>query len=216
MNILRPHQLASGDVRPFAPVCKPLAVVSTEPDPSEALGEEIAALRAELANSRKTAEADAREARKAGFAEGKAAAEKDDAARTAALSEAAQSVVAAWASSLERTDELATRITHAALAKLFDNMPQASDFVSGALRRQLATLERDTIVAIQVSAADFPSPESLAVTAQAVGAVVTTDPALVAGACVIKLKLGELDIGLPTQWAALSSVLLSAAEEEAR
>jgi type III secretion protein L len=107
-------------------------------------------------------------------------------------------------------ETLAARIARAALAKILDAPAEPARLVEAAIRRQLSSLATEMLVRIEVAAADFPEPQRLAHLAKSVGrgrVQLVANPALASGDCRLKLKLGEVEIGLPQQWRRLADVL---------
>ena len=81
-----------------------------------------------------------------------------------------------------------------------------ADTVAALLRSQLARLEADAAVRIQVSAEDFPSPEALQMLAPAPCEIIAS-PSLKGGDCAIRLRLGTLEVGIGQQWGVLRDAL---------
>lgn len=107
-------------------------------------------------------------------------------------------------------ETLAVQVARAALAKVLDNPADPALLVEGAIRRQLASLASEMLVRVEVAEADFPDPARLAQLGQVVGrgrVQVLANRTLVSGDCRLKLKLGEVEIGLPQQWRSLAKVL---------
>lgn len=213
MKIVRSFEVAEADVRAFVATVVPEAVLENEFDPWTAQAAEISVLTQKLEEAERSTERRVREARSAGYAQGAAAAEQDFNAQSAAIAAAARSASDSFAAHLGRSDQLAVMIAHAALTKVFEDPEGQADRVISAVRRQLTQLRRETVVAIHVSASDFPTEGSRTDAARAVGeAKLVLDADLPSGGCLIKLKLGELDLGLQGQWRALSQILLGASE----
>jgi type III secretion protein L len=112
---------------------------------------------------------------------------------------------------------LALQLARVALARILGERESYTDLVSAALGRQLAQLKRDLAVGARVSPLDFADPQSLAALAEAhAGIAVITDPDLAAGECVLDLKLGELDLGIPGQWQRLTGYFDELADGKGR
>lgn len=142
-----------------------------------------------------------------GREDGLAAAESREAER----SEALRSTLAEMQASLERRigeeRDLAIDIARAALDRLFGDPALYRGMVEETARRQAASLARGTIVALRVSASDFPDPSALASLPQLGKQVrVEADPDLESGACVFDLSLGSLDASLDRQAAVIEAV----------
>ena len=78
------------------------------------------------------------------------------------------------------------------------------------IARNLAAFRRDAVIAISVSAQDFPD---LSVAASVLGgATVRSDPDLASGSARIDARLERLDLDLDTEWARIAATLDSMAE----
>jgi flagellar biosynthesis/type III secretory pathway protein FliH len=166
-------------------------------------------LREAIATLRSDAQEQVLAAREQGRIEGAEVAQRDYAVEAAAIAKTAEAAAAGFGGFLSTIEEMSVVIAHAALSKMFDQPERHSEFVGSLIKRQVLELQGQTIVSIHVSGSDFPDEESLRMAARDGGNPdLTVDGDLPAGACLIKLKLGEIDIGLPTQWNALSKLLL--------
>jgi flagellar assembly protein FliH len=214
MTILRAIGVGQVGVRAFE--ARPLSRTAAESDRTEQLENEVTALKEALAALQSALERKLADSRDAGRSEGQAAAERDFAARSASLAEAARHAAAAIDGRLAELEGLAALIAEAALAQLFGVTTQGSDLVTTAICRQVAALRRETVLGIHVSAVDFPDSTALDAASQACGDhELTVSSDLSSGSCVIKLTLGELDLSLPTQWEKLSRLLHELASEGA-
>lgn len=212
MTIVRSRHAGPGNVRPFVPNRPPLVVAEPAVNRLEELEQEKLALEEALAHARKVAVQDVAAAREEGRAEGAEAAQQDFAQLAAALAQTAEAAAADFRAILPELERLSIVIAHTALAKLLDPPQQATDLVTAAIARQVAELRQRGLLTVEVSSADFPDEESLATAKCASGgAAVAVAQDLAAGGCRIKLRYGEIDIGIPTQWQALSRLLLDAA-----
>lgn len=177
-----------------------------------ALRERVLDLEAQLAESeaaavelRKAAEEALAEGEAAGREAGRAEADERRAEALALLDEAAQGAVAALDARLEAADRLAALLAATCLETLFGAPGPRGELVQGLIRQQLDRLRQEAIIEIRVSAEDFASPEEAAAAAPA--CAVSVSDALASGDCTIRLKLGELDIGLGQQWGTLRAAL---------
>jgi type III secretion protein L len=154
----------------------------------------------------------------AAVAEAKVSAHEDGlAAGAAAKAEALQQLDAGLARATERLaadlqglETLAVSLAKAALAKIFDDHDGLADRVVQLIRRQLADLERGALLGVEVSERDFPDSESLqhlSRTAGLSGVEIRALAGLEPGGCRLRLRLGELDVGVGQQWARLSALL---------
>lgn len=144
--------------------------------------------------------------RASGFAEGEAA--KGEA--LARLEAAADRALDHFRADLRGMETLAVALSKAALAKVFGDDRDMPQRVTRLVRRQIEALERDAVLGIDVAAADFPDAAALDDLGRAAGidgievrALETLD----GGDCRIRLRLGELDVGLGQQWSRLSALL---------
>lgn len=182
----------------------------------EALERQNGELRAALAAQRIESQKAVAAARTEGERDGKAAADEAAAKRVAALAEGVEEALAAWSDRLAGLEGLAASLARAALAKLLDGHEGHSRFVAAVIARQMHLLRRESLVAIRVSASDFPDDGSLAALASeaSTGSVrIVADPDFAPAECRIDLQLGHIDVGVGTQWAQLAKFLdeLSAA-----
>lgn len=209
---------AAHKVRSFLEPVQPAPAPGVDPR-IEALERQNGELRAALAAQRIESQKAVAAARAEGEREGKAAADDASARRVDALAEGVEEAVAAWSGRLAGLEGLAASLAKAALAKLFDGHEDQSRFVAAAIARQMRLLRRDSVVAIRVSASDFPDDQSLAALASEAraGSVrIVADPDLPSAECRIDLQLGHIDVGVGTQWAQLAAFLdeLASAEED--
>lgn len=163
-----------------------------------------------LQNEVKTARA---EGEATGRKHGREEAENREADRIVLLEEATEWARARFADYLADTESLAAILTRECLGKLFQEPGFRGDAVIAILKAQMTRLEAKTLVSIRVSAEDF-SDESLAVMAHRLGIEdisIERDSELSAGGCVLKPRLGEIDVGLETQWRAVRALLDSIA-----
>lgn len=201
-------------VRSFglAPVA---AVPAPKADPRDTkiarLEAEIARLRDALAEAEAEAETAVAAAREAGEAAGLARAEDREADRLDALRAGLSSAGKNFEASLAALEGLAPQLARAALEKMFGAVEDWSPMVEAMLARQLASLRRSRIVAVQVSPADFADPHAVeALSGSDLRAGV--DPDLRAGAARIECKLGQIDLDARGQWDALATLLGEMAE----
>jgi flagellar biosynthesis/type III secretory pathway protein FliH len=227
MSLIKSHSAnaAAPRWRPETPPDRlPVAAVVDDPMAAEraALMAQVAGLAAErdlaarrlieLEAERVEAVAVARAAgREAGLAEAASRAEE----ALARLERSLEGGLAQLAADAAALETLAVQVARAALAKIFADpagpvRPDPGQLVEAAIRRQLADVEAEMLVRVEVSACDFPDPERLAQLSKALGrgrVQVLANPALTSGDSRLKLKLGEVEIGLPQQWRRLSAVL---------
>ncbi len=217
MTIVRALHVVGAGIRPYIPAPPPAIVHEPEADKVQELETENLALSEAIATLRRSAEQKLLEAREEGRLEGAEAAVCDYAAQAAALAKTAETAGADFARCLSDIESVSTLIAHAALAKVFEQPERQGELVLSAIRRQIAQLRGQVVLGIHVSEADFPDKASINSAMRECGDMgLTVEPDLSAGCCLIKLKLGEIDIGLPSQWQSLSTLLLDAAVEAPR
>lgn len=214
MTIVRSRHVGPGDVRPFIPKHRPLVVAEPEVSRVDELEQEKLALEEALVIVRKKAEQDVADARQEGRAEGAISAQQDFTVQAGALVKAAEAAAADFRDTLAELERLSVVIAHAALTRLFDPPQRATDLVTSAITRQFSELRQRGLLTVEVASADFPDEESLALARCGTrGSDVVVAEDLSAGGCRIKFQWGEVDIGLPTQWQALSKLLLEAVHD---
>lgn len=187
-------------------------------DPSAAMPDELAMRKSQLADriaeleAALVAAADERDSACAaalarGRAEGMAAAESREAERSEALKVALADIQASLERRIGEERDLAIDIARAALDRLFGDPALYRGMVEETARRHAASLARGTIVALRVSASDFPDPAALAALPSLGNQVrVEADPNLDSGACIFDLSLGSLDASLSHQAAVIEAV----------
>jgi flagellar biosynthesis/type III secretory pathway protein FliH len=179
-------------------------------DENATLGEELEAARAETARASREGEeaaaAAAESAREAGWAEGAEA----KAEALARLEDAVDRAMDQFRIDLRGMETLAVALSKAALAKVFGDDRDMAHRVSRLVRRQIEALDRDSVLRVEVAVADFADPTALGDLGRDAGLdgiEVKAVDELSAGDCRIRLRLGELDVGLAQQWGRLTSLL---------
>jgi flagellar biosynthesis/type III secretory pathway protein FliH len=245
MGVIKADQLLARRARPpeiRVPVLAAAPAAAPPPvDPErvalearlETLLAEVERLRAEAAEAQAaiaTAEAEVVRVAREGE-EARAAAEQ--AAHAAGLAEGAEAkaqLLARLESAADRAmdqfrvdlrgmETLAVALSKAALAKVFGDDREMAHRVARLVRRQVEALDRESILRVEVSAADFAAAAALddfAHDAGLSGVEIKAIEELDAGDCRIRLRLGELEVGLAQQWSRLSDLLDDALSPEAR
>jgi flagellar biosynthesis/type III secretory pathway protein FliH len=195
-------------VRPFS---APLRLAA---DPEmDRLRAELAALSAELAarDERIAGQAaDVEAAFAKGEAEGRLAAEDERAALIAAIKAAAEAALARLGEEIGELERLAPLLAETCLERMLLASEARIEIVTALVRGQIAQLQTDAILAIQVSAEDFGTADALAGLRAAIAdpaCEIAAAPALASGDCTIALRLGTLEVGLGQQWGALRTAL---------
>jgi flagellar biosynthesis/type III secretory pathway protein FliH len=208
---------------------RPLSAVPPEAAPKSVRDEEIDALRRRIGElemalaARDAALAEARgeieHARRAGEAQGREAglaeAASREAERIAALDAAIVEAQAALDAGLEATERLALGLARDCLDIVFGDGASRAAMVADVLSRQMAVIDRAMLVSIEVSEDDFSDPAALAALAARAGTrsvALIASPSMLPGGCIITLRLGEMDVGIQTQWANLRARLDELAE----
>jgi flagellar biosynthesis/type III secretory pathway protein FliH len=199
-------------VRPFGAPRQSVA------DPElERLGEELAALSAELAARDERIAALALEA-EAAFDKGEAAgrdagrreANDEGAAMVAAIKDAADDALARLDEEMRALERLAPLLAETCLERMLLASEARIEIVTDLIRGQIGRIQAGAVLAIQVCAEDFGTPEALDrlhTTLVKPGFEVAASPKLASGDCTIALRLGTLEIGLGQQWGALRAAL---------
>lgn len=167
---------------------------------------------AEAESAKRTAESEAAVAeaeargREAGFVEGSEA----KAESIAVLEAAADRAMDQFRTDLRGMETLAVALSKAALAKVFGDDRDMAYRVGRLVRRQVEALDRDAVLRVDVATTDFADAaavEGLLRDAGLDGIEVRTVDGLGTGGCRIRLRLGELDVGLSQQWSRLGALL---------
>lgn len=220
MSVIKSAVSRSAQVRAFGlsapdPEPSPLVLELERLRSDLAAGEaREAALRAELAgrDQAETLACDA--ARAEGKAEGEALADARHAERLTRLSEAVEAAQAVFADKLALIERLAAGFAGEALARITGDPERHAELLTATIARELKGMATDAIVAVEVSASDFPDADGLTALARTtpVPAVVEAVRSLPSGGCRIRLKLGEIDLSLHSQSARLRQILHSHAD----
>lgn len=201
-------------LEPPAPQPSPqaLAIADLETRLAAAL-ERTSALEAEAESLKQDVEAAWKRGRDAGVAEGRSTAEDRSQALLAAVTAASDKAVEGFHARLESLDLMAAGLASLALGRITTDPDARRDLVAGAVRRALAETAAEAVVRIEVSRADFPDAAGLtnAVQATAAEVLLVDGPS---GICRIRLKLGEIDLGLDGQVARLRALLDTAGAPE--
>jgi len=200
--------------RPVAPAMAPV-------DPELlALRGEVERLRAKIAEQ-EVAIADHPSALEKARADGEAAGrvtglrEADDGreALAAKIATATQLALERFAQEVASLERLAPMLAIEGLGRVFEPSDQRAELVRDVIRRQMSGLERQAVVCVEVSSADFPDADALPSVS---GAEVRALDEMKSGDCRIRLKLGALEVGLDQQWDRLREVLIDLAQAQGR
>ncbi len=200
-----------------------------EPVHDHVVPAEVLALRRELENlshqlDQKAADverlqADVARAYQDGEAEGREAGRKDaDERRSEALAMLETGVgraVEQFSRELASLERLSALLAREGLAKVLEASGPRTELVLETIRRHVQTLEARSVLRIEVSSKDFADATLLRELAGALGQPaldVCASDRLASGDCLIKLRLGALEIGIDQQWGRLSAALQDLAE----
>jgi len=167
----------------------------------------------ELAKLSETQEQALAEAFDQGKAAGRDEAHDRQAERLALLSDAIQGARLELRQQFAAMERTAVSVACECLEKILGPNADRAHLMADLVRRQIAQVGRDTIVEISVAQDDFPSDQAVAEVDRNISIVRAE---LASGSCRIKLEMGEIDAGLPHQWAMLRNVLAQSGEEELR
>jgi flagellar biosynthesis/type III secretory pathway protein FliH len=175
-------------------------------DEAAQLRADIAALRADAARAAETAKTAIAKAREDGLAEGRragiASVERSERERVELLAKGLAAEATRLSERLQALDGLAAALVRACLDRVFARPEAMAAMVVDALHHRLALLTDRTGLTVRVSGKDFTD-----VTALAGHGEVTIDPDLPSGACRIGVRLGQIDLDVPGQWAAIAQAL---------
>jgi flagellar biosynthesis/type III secretory pathway protein FliH len=190
--------------------------------PLDLAEQEIARLQQELAARDETVaqlREDVDDAYKRGQSEGlkrgEAQAETLERERLDLLGQTSAKALADLKLSLASTERIAALLTHQCLDKLFGETASYGEIVHALVRAQLDRLEKEAVLSVAVSKADFPDEEALQALSVATGLgamILSAQDDMLGGGCVMQLRLGQLDIGLDQQWGSLRDLLQDIAE----
>jgi type III secretion protein L len=175
----------------------------------------IAELRQRLADAE--SEADEREdaAFERGRREGEDLATGETEKRLELLRKGVDALQQSHSDRLAEYELLALQLARTALTRVFGDEGQRTEMVTQAITQRLASIKRKLVVRVSVSARDFRSKEELeTLTARLPGFEIVPDKALDAGGCLVDLRLGTIDLGLPGQWQRLTVFLEELAHGE--
>ena len=169
---------------------------------------ELSDLRAQVRSAFENGEARGREAGR------REAVEQDD-QRLARLETGIDQAVAAFQASLGALERLAPALAREGLGRILGPSSERVPLVTAIVGHRLKTIEAQSIIHVEVSAADFADDlalEALEGTLGTLGPRVHASVSLKSGECRIKLKLGTLDVSLDQQWGRLGALLQDMAE----
>lgn len=167
----------------------------------------IEALRDDLARANSAAQGAWAEGRAAGMVEGRKAAEDRSAALLRRLDQSLEAAGEDFRRHLATFEQAAAGLAGLALGRVVGDPAGRRSLVVETVQRASAELFAGSVVAVEVSAADFPDVLSLEPLRSEIGREVVVLDALESGACRLRLRLGEIDLGLDGQVARLRTLL---------
>ncbi len=175
-------------------------------DEAERLRADLTALHADAVRAAEAAKIAIAKARDEGLAEGRkagiASVERSERKRFDLLAKGLTEEAARLADRLQALDGLAAALARACLDRVFARPEAMAAMVSNALDHRLAMLCDRTGLTVRVSGKDFADAVALAGPGK-----ITIDPDLPSGACRIGVRLGQIDLDVPGQWAAIARAL---------
>ncbi len=116
---------------------------------------------------------------------------------------------AAATARLEALEPLAALIAREGLEKILGDPGVYPDLVERIVRRQLAGLKKRGVLAVEVSPLDFSDREALSRLGAGLSPTIAVEvnDELAGGECHLRLKLGDVDVGVQRQWDALRRLL---------
>lgn len=143
--------------------------------------------------------------------------ERDDARALARLQVAIEAARATFDARLSQAEAFAALLCQTALEKVFALPENYRDLTSRAISRQIAGIRLESVIAVDVSPADFADEAALAALGQEIGSdriMVRRNAQLASGDCRIDLRLGHMEISLSRHWAELQALLRTLASQE--
>jgi len=176
---------------------------------------EVTRLRQQLVLQKQEAQAKLQEAIVASRLEAQRQFQRDDAARTQALVQAAKEALAQQALHLQRLESEAVRIASTALLPVFGEAVELSGLVLAMIEHQVSLLQERSVVELRLSAADDLDLEAVVTALQAHAqseALVVADPALPRGGVRIGMRLGHVRLDLQDYAKAVRDTLREVSE----
>jgi flagellar assembly protein FliH len=153
-----------------------------------------------------------------GHAAGLAEAEDKQNARLDLLEGTARKAQEEVSAGLVSLDRLAALLARECVEKIVGNAEDRADLIGYIISVQIAKIDRAMLLAVEVSGEDFPDGEALTALSRRLGpiaVVLEANPELASGACIMRLRLGRLSVGIDQQWGALKDLLTDMSLPEA-
>lgn len=205
-----PAMVSEDEALVFEPVSSLIAVAApAEPVVDERAEFEavIAELRERLAAAEDAADAREDAAFERGRREGEDLATGETEKRLELLRKGVDELRHAHSERVAEYELLALQLAATALKRLFGDDSLRTELIAATVAQTLAATKRELVLRLTVSRRDFRSDDELRTLAeQFPGLEIAQDEALEAGGCVVHLRLGTIDLGLPGQWLRLSAL----------
>ena len=187
-------------------------VVKSE-DESDRLSQRIVALEAELHQREATisrlhgeVEDALTRGKEEGRKEGLAAADDRQNERLRVLENGLERAQDEFAASLASLERLAALLARDCLDIMFGDSEYREEMLGGLIAAQMAKIEKSALLAVVLSQQDFADKSALTKFAKRTGVAAmrfSLDADLPSGACLMRLKLGNHEIGIGQQWGVL-------------
>jgi flagellar biosynthesis/type III secretory pathway protein FliH len=175
-----------------------------------ALEREVARLRRQLQDNEESQREALKNAVTEAVDEARRGFSRDEAAALKILEEGVRDAAARMRDRLSSLDSLALVMCETVLEKLLGEGGHSQDLLTRAITAQMTGLRRQTVLAIHVSATDFPNDGALQKLRGAIGDAriePKTDLALARGECRIDVRLGHIELSLTRHWQAIGAEL---------
>jgi len=153
-----------------------------------------------------------------GYEAGLAAAARLESERLDQLTSAIECALGDWRRHLSELDRSALLIARTALSKILGGDTAYQTLLPDLIRRQVESLDTDSIVCVDVSEIDFPHEDQLIALKNSIGVFglsLKSVPDLKGGDCRMRLTLGVIDAGVTQQWSSLGDLMEDLAQPEA-
>ena len=192
---------------PLEPVPATIAAVDFEQGELADLRAKLEQATARLDEQQSAAEISITAAYERGVEDGQSSVQTRDQDRLYLLASALEQGQKALTNHLTRLEPISLKIARAVLDKIIGNSADRTAVMQQMIGHHHASLAKDMVVCIRVSAEDFASDDALQNLSQDVSGVdVKVDPQLGTGQCLFDLKLGRYDASIDLQWDRLQQI----------
>jgi len=160
-------------------------------------------LRADVARAYETGKIEGREA-------GLSEAEDKQTERLSLLKNAIKDAQGELSKNMSSLERLSALLARECLDIILGDAEARAGIVQSIVSTQIAKLDKAMVLGIDLSSEDFPDANALKELADTAGvprAILMTRTELSSGACIINLRLGQMDAGIDRQWGVLREVL---------